>query len=353
MGPLGDNRDEVRKLLKDQSPQVRLQAALALAGARDRDAVPVVIESVADLTGEQSAEAEDYLRRLAGEAALPEMPAGDDNRAKRRDQWAAWWKDNAAKVALVDRYPPAGGQRFLGYTLLVQPGNNQIVELGADLKERWKLTNLLNPQDVQPLPGDRFLVTEGNGNRITERNLKNEVLWSKTVPNVPMQAQRLANGNTFIVCRNQVLEVRRDGSEVYTISRPNNDVLTAQKMRNGEIVAISSLGTVERLDTAGKVLKSFRTQMNTWTVSNEVLPNGNVLVAFAAPLNKVVEYDPEGKSVWESSAVLNPMAASRAPNGNTWIVSQQFPNKMVEVDKNNKQLNELQLPIYTMRVRRR
>ena len=140
-----------------------------------------------------------------------------------------------------------------------------------------------------------------------------------------------------------MLECTRDGKDVYTIGRPNNDVLTAQKLRNNEIVVISSQGMVQRLDKDGKELKSFRMAQNTWMVGNDVLPNGNVVIAFQAPMNKVVEYDADGKAVWESSAVMNPMAAARSPNGNTLIVSQQWPNKIVEVDKSNKQVGRDEL----------
>ena len=355
VGPLGENLAAVKRLLKDDQAAVRLQAALALAGGpHDRDAVPVLIALVGEANGDQSGLAEDYLMRLAADHGPLNLPVGDDARGKRRDLWAGWWKDYGERVALVDRYAPSAVQRYLGYTLLIQPGNNQVVELGADGKERFKLVGLLNPQDVQALPGDHYLVTEGNGQRVTERNLKGEVLWTKQIPNLfPISAQRLANGNTFIVCRNQLLECTRDGKDLWSINRPNNDVLTAQKLRNNEIVVISSQGMVQRLDKDGKELKSFRMAQNTWMVGNDVLPNGNVVIAFQAPMNKVVEYDADGKAVWESSAVMNPMAAARSPNGNTLIVSQQWPNKIVEVDKSNKQIAEMSLPIYTMRVHRR
>jgi HEAT repeat protein len=359
LGPLGDNLPAVKKLLKDPEPAVRLQTALALAGGpHDRDAVPVLISLIGELTSEQSAPAEEYLLRLAADHGPLNLPQGDgDARAKRSALWAAWWKDNGERVALVDRYAPVGSQHYLGYTLLVQPGNNQIIELDASGKERLRLTGLANPQDVQALPGNRFLVTEGGAQRVTERDPKRDKpLWEKDLPNFfPMGAQRLSNGNTFIVCRNQLSECTRDGKDVFTIPRPNNDVLSAQKLRNNEIVVVSSMGMVQRLDTTGKELKSFRMVQNTWMVGNDILPNGNVLVVFPAPVNKVIEYDPDGKQVWESGAVMNPMAAARSPNGNTVIVSQTSPNKLVEVDKSNKQLNDWALPMNTTtnRVRRR
>lgn len=354
VGPLGDDLPAVKKLLADEQPAVRLQAALGLAGGpHDRDAVPVLIALVGEPNGDVSDQAEEYLQRLAADHGPLELPVGEGARATRRDRWAAWWKDNGERVALVDRFAPASFQRYLGYTLLVQPGNQQVIELGADNKERCQLTGLANPLDAEALPGDRYLVTEANAQRVTERDSKNKVLWTKSLPGFnPVSAHRLSNGNTFIVCRNHIVECTHDGKEIYSISRPMNDVLTAQKLRNNEIVIISSQAVVQRIDRTGRVLKSFPIQ-NTWMVGNDILPNGHVLIAFQPPANKVVEYDAEGKPVWESSAVMNPMAAARSPNGNTLITSQQWPNKIVEVDKSNKQVAEITLTTYTVRVRRR
>ncbi|HBI41825.1 MAG TPA: hypothetical protein DDY78_03085 [Planctomycetales bacterium] len=353
LGPIGDNLSAVKKLLKDGEPAVRLQAALALAGgARDRDAVPALIALIDQPGGDHSSAAEEYLLRMAAEHGPHDLPAGDGARAKRRDLWAAWWKEKGEHVALVDRYAPAGFQRYLGYTLLIQPNNNDIVELGADNKQRLSMTGLRGPWDVQALPGDRYLIAEFSGQTVTERDPKGEIKWEKKIPNRPTSAQRLSNGNTFIVCQNQLSECTRGGKDVYTITRPNSDVLSARKLRNNEIVVISNQGMVQRLDSTGKELKTFHVP-NVWSMGNDILPNGNVLMAQQAPMNKVVEYDPDGKVVWECGAVMNPIAAARSPNGNTLIVSQQWPNKLVEVDKAGKQVFDMALPGQTMRVRRR
>jgi HEAT repeat protein len=354
LGPIGANLPAVAKLLKDDQPAVRLQAALALAGgARDHEAVPVLIELINQAGGDVSIMAEDYLLRTAAEHGPADLPAGDAARGKRRDLWAAWWKANGERVTLVERYAPVGFQRYLGYTLLIQPNNSDVVELGADNKERLKLNGLRNPWDVQALPGERYLIAEFNGQSVTERDAKGEVKWEKRIPNRnPTSAQRLPNGNTFIVCQNQISECTRGGKDVYTIARPNSDILSARKLRNNEIVVISNQGKVLRLDATGKELKVFNVP-NVWSMGNDILPNGNVLIAVQAPMNKVMEYDADGKVVWECGAVMNPIATTRSPNGNTLIVSQQWPNKLVEVDKSGKQVSDLTLQGQTMRVRRR
>ncbi len=359
LGPIGPVESAaVKNLLKDEQPSVRLQAALALAGggAHDRAAVPVLIDLINQPAGDRDRDgaAEEYLLRLAADHGPADLPAGDAARGKRRDLWAAWWKENSERVALVSRYAPAGFQRYLGYTLLIQPNNSDVVELGADNKERLKIAGLRNPWDVQALLAyDRYLIAEFNGQTVTERDAKGEVKWEKRIPNRnPTSAQRLPNGNTFIVCQNQISECTRGGKDLYTITRPNSDVLSARKLRNNEIVVISNQGMVQRLDTAGKELKTFHVP-NVWSMGNDILPNGNVLIALQAPMNKVVEYDADGKTIWECAAVMNPIATTRSPNGNTLIVSQQWPNKLVEVDKNGKQVIDLTLQGQTMRVRRR
>src|SRR5205085_315655 len=131
-----------------------------------------------------------------------------------------------------------------------------------------------------------------------------------------------------------------------------NDVMSARKLRDGSIVLLSgSSRSCVRLDRTGKERKSFPVQM-ILSHANEVLPNGHVLVPLGWQ-NKVVEYDAEGKQVWEMTAT-QPMSAHRLPNGNTLVALQQWPiHRVVEVDRSGKQVAEINTPLYTARARRR
>jgi HEAT repeat protein len=349
-GPAGDHLDAVRKLLKDADAAVRLRAALALAGRRERAAVPVLIALLGDLPPEQAGPAEEYLRRLAADRP-PELPAGDEAaaRAKRRDAWAAWWAAHGARVELAERQAPVVVERYRGYTLLVQPQNGQVSEVGPGGKTRWALSGLLQPYDAQVLPGDRVLVAEYSAQRVTERNLKGDVLWKKQLTSWPISAERLPNGHTFIVCRNQLLEVDRSGRELLAVSRPN-DVLSARKLRDGQVVCVLSNRTVVWLDRSGKEGKSFALP-GVFTNANEILQNGHVLVPMAWQ-NRVAEYDSTGKEVWQAS-VTQAMSAHRLANGHTLVGSQQHPTRLVELDRQGKEVWQHTTDSYVVRARRR
>jgi len=337
----------VRKLLQDQDVTVRSRAALALAGAQQREAIPVLIALMGTLPADQAFPIEDYLRNLVADR-LPAVE-GDD-RKKLQEVWSAWWLANGARIELPDRPPILASSRVLGYTLLVQPQNNQVVELDQAGKVRWTIAGLGSPQDARVLPGDRVLIAEYGGLRVTERNLKGEILWQKALPAAPINVQRLPNGNTFVAARNLFLEIDRGGKEVLRVTRPLADVMSGWRAPDGQILCLTSQGMCIRMDRTGKELKSFRLQ-GISHFGNELLPNGNLLVPLSWQ-NKVMEYDPSGKVVWEANAI-QPMSAVRLPSGNTLISCQQWPAKVIELDKTGKQVAEIPSTTYTARVRRR
>jgi len=334
----------VRKLLKDPDAVVRLRVALALVGVRDKEAVPTLIDLLADLPPNQGAEAEDVLRALAGEAA-PETSLGQSETSRRaaREAWTAWWKKNEAKVDLTKL---AQGPRDLGYTLVVQldvaagvaaRGTGRVVEYGRDGKVRWQIEGLTGPRDAQMLPNGNVFIFEYTGRRLTERTIKGEIVWEKTVPAgaLPVSAQRLANGNTFVARRNGWVEIDRDGKEVASQTL-GTTISAARKMRTGEVTYVTLTGQCVRLDKDGKEVANFTVgRISAVGAGIDVLPNGNVLVALMAQ-SKVVEFDAKGKEVW-SAPVNGPSAVTHLTNGHV-LVCCLTGKCVVELDKNGKEV---------------
>jgi hypothetical protein len=362
-GPLGNNLPAVKKLLEDKDLNVRMQTALSLAGARQREAVPVLIALVQELPEGKAFAVDEYLTRLAADKKPAGLPEGDGQRAKRRELWEAWWKEKGDQVTLVDRNPPVIGDRFLGYTLLVQPQNQQVQELGVDGKVRWTIGGLQNPTDARMLHGDRVLIVENGLQMVTERNLRGDILWKKQVQNIwPFSAQRLANGNTLVVGNNGIVEVDRGGKDVFTYNRPMNDIMSAGKTRMGQYVLVTRQQVIT-LDNAGKEVKNFNLNQNqnqtqVQTNANDILPNGNVVLAVnafngAAWTQKIMEYDTTGKVVWEAG-VVQATSVSRLHNGNTLVTAQNvWPGRVIELDRKGQVVKDIAVQLYASRAYRR
>ena len=91
----------------------------------------------------------------------------------------------------------ADAARTSGYTLVILLDQGRVLELDSANHPRLEVGQLNFPLDAQLLPGDHILAAEHNGNRVTERNAKGAIVWEQPV-DLPLAAQRLANGNTFI-----------------------------------------------------------------------------------------------------------------------------------------------------------
>jgi HEAT repeat protein len=339
-------RSVVRKLLKDAVPEVRMRVALAFALAREREGVAVLIDLLAVLSAEQVGQVEDTLYQLAGDSA-PEVSLGTEpaERKKCRDAWAAWWKLNATRVDLGRLTRRA----WLGYTLLCDMGGGRVFEIDRNGKERWSIENLRGPVDAVVVPGQRVLIAEYQGRRVTERDFTGKILWSKQVPN-PVGVQRLRNGNTFIATRSQVMEVDRSGKEVYTITNLPA-ISAAYRSRRGPIVCLTQPNQCILVDTAGKQLKNFPCNHgNNGYGGLDVLSNDRILVTLQ-DIGRVVEYDREGKSVLELQ-VPGAMTATGLPNGHILVASQNT-QRAFELDRTGKTVWEFKGAGPISRARRR
>jgi HEAT repeat protein len=354
----GENLAAVKKLFKDADPEVRLYTALGvLTGARDKDAVPVLIDLLTSLSADRVWEAEEMLTLLAGDKAPSVSVAGDATaREKARQAWVVWWTDHSDTVDLTKLNPSE--ERELGYLLVVElqtPGqpSGRVMELDATGKIRWKIEKVFGPQDAQVVGGNRVLLIDNNGQRVSERETATgKIIWEKPV-NAAFRVQRLANGNTFVAGRNMLMEFDRAGKEVLNHQRLNEYLLDAKKLRDGQIITLNNQGACVRIDAAGKEVKSFQAPFdaNFGLGSGEVLANDHVLIP-SPNTGKIHEYDAAGKTVMEAAV---PVAANffRLANGHTLVTSQN-QTQIVEVDKTGKVVNDMKnLPYHPWRVSRR
>jgi hypothetical protein len=316
----------VHKLLQDPEASVRLQVGLTLADLGDREALPALIRLLDVLSRRRLWPVEELLYRVAGDKA-PAVGMGDSAETRRgfRDAWLDWWREHGATADLKTPSDPG----FLDYTLIVLLDRGEVLELDGDDKPRWQVDKLAFPLDAQVLPGDRLLVAENMGGRVTERHRSGAVLWQKEVE-APLVAQRLPNGNTFIANARDMIEVDRDGAVVFAYTRPEGErIMRAARLPNGDIACVLMTQRFVRLDRTGRELQNFRVAVSTSGGRIDVLANGHVLIPQMAR-NVVVEYDTKGNGVWTYPA-RDPIAAVRLPNGNT-LITCMTDKRAVEVD---------------------
>jgi outer membrane protein assembly factor BamB len=202
------------------------------------------------------------------------------------------------------------------------------------------------------LPEDRVLVAEHNGNRVTERKRTGEIVWEKGVQ-MPLVAQRLDNGNTFIATVSQFLEVEPSGKVVMTRGLPSGEsIMKAQMLANGDIACVTSPPSPRfvRIDAAGKEIQNFPVSVHTSGGRIDVLANGHVLVP-EMKNNRVAEYDANGKVVWQVP-FNQPIAAVRLANGDTLVTSLNQP-RAVELDRTGNEVWEYKTDTRVTRAFRR
>ncbi len=336
----------VRKLLKDRNPSVQLRVAMALVMAKEKEAVPVLVDLLGELNADQLWQVEEVLVRLADKDA-PNIALGSDEASRKaaRTAWQGWLATHRDTLNL-DRVGEAAP--MLGFTTLVQqhfnrPGvgvavrrvGGEVIELDKDRKVRWKFDVDTYPVDAVVVGPDRVLVAEYQAGRVTERNFKGEIKWEKAVNGNPIGVQRLSNGNTFVVMQNRLLEIDRKGEPAgFDHQRPQHDIMRARKVRNGDVVFVTNLGVLTRMEPKSlKVVNTFNVgQVQVLFGNFDILPNGNILMP-EFQNNRVVEYNTTGQLVGPALSVQWPNSAVRLPNGHTLVASQNA-HRVTEFDRN-------------------
>ncbi len=328
----GDARSAVRALLHDPDADVRFRVAAALLRARDRDAVPALIALLPELSRSRLERAEEWLCRLAAEHA-PGMAPGTTEAERRAHglAWAEWWRAHGAEADLAHFEPEAPA---LGLTLVVQlgaQGAGSVAEIDRDGRPRWRLDGLDYPLDAQPLPGGRVLVAQYSARRVTERTLRGEVVWQHHAGGQVVAAQRLADGTTFIACRDRLLEVTRDGKEVFRHERGVREIAAARRLLDGTFVLLTQDGDCVRLDATGKEVRRFAVGApQVVGVGIDVSPARRVLIPQFSE-DRVAEFDAVGRMVWHA-AVRKPTCAARVHGGNV-LVGSSVTGEVVELDR--------------------
>lgn len=344
----------VRRLLRDPDAHVRYRVALALLMTREKEAVPTLIELLAQLPTDEAEQIESLLLQIAGDTPPVHQAFQPDGPSPRQtgkpdlhDVWAKWWRRNSETIDLKElELTP----HWRGYTLAVcmmaMRGRGArlgcLVEFDGRGRTRWQMQGLLYPVDAQVLDERRVLVTEYRSSQVTERNHKGEVLHCIEVPS-PLEARRLPNGHTLITTRNRVFEVDRHDKEVWSAKGAGDrgSILSVCPLPGGQLGICYQSGEFVRQDRDGKILASFQVGRLFRPTGTHIqgLPNGHILIPLMYD-DKIAEFDGRGREVW-SASFSRPTSAQRLPNGRT-LVAGYGSNAFVELDRDGREVKSQQ-----------
>ena len=212
------------------------------------------------------------------------------------------------------------------YRVLAQD-NGHVALVEADGKVSWEVPCKHNSHDIHLLENGNFLLHTGPVT-IVEMAPDKSIVWQYTARpkegykgGVEIHAfQRLADGNTMVAesGNRQIVEVNREGKAVKTIPlkvdrpHPHRDTRMVRKLENGNyLVCHEGDGCVREYDSEGKIVWTYTLDLagrprhdghgpeghGTEVYGALRLKNGNTLIA-AGNGNRVIEVDPQGKTVW-------------------------------------------------------
>lgn len=329
---------QARARLSDENPIARLRAAQGMLAARDKDALPALVQSIKTAPDPYLPRIEQVLFRLADDKG-PSENIAPDSRDKAAKAWDKWLADNRGKIDLARLNDQ---ESYLGLVTIAEYDNQfgniqgQVWESSRGSAKRYTLSgNVMGVMDAQTLPNGRILVAENNANRVTERDAKGEIKWTFQCPVNPICVQRLPNGNTFIASYNMIMEIRPDKTEAYRITPgPQYYMFSAHKAKNNHIIAITAQGNILELEApSGKQINMRQIQTGGNWASAELLPNGNYLVASMFPNNGTVrEIDRNtGGEIW-NKPFPGAFRATRLPTGNI-LVASMTTRQVAELDR--------------------
>ena len=323
-------------LLSDSSVRVRFEVARESIKNQNKSAIPVLIELMTKVPAEKAEAIDQTLRAIAKDKS----PESKNDSKVDAAAWNTWWQKEGTQLVLT---PGLKNQEALKNFLVVESFNQEkksgrVFLVTPSGKTLWEITNLSNPTDALLLPNNKILITEQGANRITERDTKGNISWEKSATN-PFLSQRLSNGNIFIASRNKIVEVGRNGNEIFSFSYPNETILAACKTRTNEYALLSYNGVFLKLDSKGNEVSKSRIPFPTNFGINggAITQNDRVLVSIPT-LNKIMEFNFSGQSTWESTITM-PGIPTKLPNGNV-VAPSLNGSKIVEIQMDGKIIYE-------------
>jgi len=159
------------------------------------------------------------------------------------------------------------------------------------------------------------LIAEIYGNRVIEVDSSGTIVWQKADLNMPVDAERLANGNTLITeyQNNRVIEVDTGGTIVWQYASGLYGPFDAERLANGNTLITDTYNfRVIEVDSSSTIV--WELILSGIPADAERLDNGNTLITEFYYTNRVIEVDSSGTIVWQKTGLNGSTDAERINN---------------------------------------
>ena len=228
------------------------------------------------------------------------------------------------------------------HLLIVDTGNKRLIELDETDTIVWEYHSpgAWDCRAAERLANGNTLVAEidyynyANRGRVIEIEPDGTVVWEISGLNLPMDVERLANGNTLIPCQhgNRVIEVAPDKSIVWEMNTNLRYPADVERLATGNTL-ITDMYNDRIIEVQPDLSIVWCTPWGGALTLQDAkrLANGNTLVCSSSPgWNKVVEVRPDFSTAWEHYTYY-PTDAERLENGNT-LIAGGYGNYVKEVN---------------------
>jgi len=214
------------------------------------------------------------------------------------------------------------------YVLISENQGSRVILVDTDGTVIWEKTGVV-PLDAEKLENGDILITDLYS--VIEVDISGTMVW-QCMANSPMDAERLSNGNTLITEYDRVIEVDPSGSIVWQKTGLYEPV-DGERLGNGNTLIVESPGyyggRVIEVNSAGTIVWQYPVQPEMVAFSDaERLSNGNTLIAEIIA-DRVIEVNAAGGIVWEKTGLNYPVDVERLSNGDTLITEY---SRVIEVD---------------------
>ena len=213
-------------------------------------------------------------------------------------------------------------------------------ETQATAWRRWAARNAVsvdlrfpdrNEASWGPPPLGRLLVCRPGSNDVVEYDDNGVETFRVAVPS-PWACDGTPDGHRLIGSYGgkYIVEFDETGKEISRIANLESGVMSVRRLENGHTLAtLADANKVVEFDPEGKVIWEARLAGRPCDARR--LPDGRTLVALHKA-NRIVEIDEEGSEVWAVENLPDPQAVQRLPNGNT-LVALTVPGIVREIDQ--------------------